>query len=74
MATLDGSALVQHCSQHDLGVVIKKFEDFCTGETNETYERFIFNQRNQGSDSFDQYVSTFRKLARTYNFCGQGFF
>ena len=26
--------------------VVKRFEEFCIGETNETYERFIFNRRN----------------------------
>ena len=29
-----------------LDAVITKFEDLCIRETNETYERYIFNSRN----------------------------
>ena len=50
--------------------VVKKFEEFCIGETNETYERFIFNRRNQEeNESVDQYVTALRKLPHTCNFC-----
>ena len=53
-----------------LNKVVKKFEEFCIGETNETYERFIFNRRNQEqNESVDQYVTALRKLAQTCNFC-----
>lgn len=53
-----------------LSKVIEKFEEFCIGETNETYERFIFNRRNQEeNESIDQYVTVIRKLAQTCNFC-----
>ena len=47
-----------------------KNEEFCIGETNETYERFIFNRRGQEeNESIDQYVTVLRKLAQTCNFC-----
>lgn len=37
--------------------IITKFEQFTIGETNETYERYIFNIRNQKQDeSIDAYV------------------
>ena len=53
-----------------LNKVVKKFEEFCICETNETYERFIFNRRNQEeNESVDQYVTALRKLAQTCNFC-----
>lgn len=49
-----------------LNNVVETFEEFCVGETNETYERFIFNRRNQeDSESIDQYVMVLRKLAQT---------
>ena len=49
--------------------VVKKFEEFCIGETNETYERFILNRRNQEqNESVDQYVTALRKLPQTCNF------
>lgn len=49
-----------------LNNVVETFEEFCVGETNETYERFIFNRRNQeDSESIDQYVTVLRKLAQT---------
>ena len=41
-----------------LNKVVEKFEEFCIGETNETYERFIFNRRDQEeNESIDQYVT-----------------
>lgn len=52
-----------------LNTAIKKFEDLCVGETNETYERFVFNRRDQENETVDQYVAELRKLARTCNFC-----
>ena len=53
-----------------LSKIIEKFEEFCVGETNGTYERFIFSRRNQeDNESIDQYVTVIRKLAQTCNFC-----
>ena len=52
-------------------VVVQKFcRELCLGETNETYERFIFNSREKSEEkSVDQYVTTLRKLAQTCNIC-----
>ena len=33
-----------------LATIIEKFDEFTIGEVNETYERYIFNGRNQGPD------------------------
>ena len=30
-----------------LNKLVKKLGEFCIGETNETYDRFIFNRRDQ---------------------------
>ena len=53
-----------------LEVVITKFQEFCLGETNETYERFVFNSRQKKeNETVDQYITTLRRLAQTCNFC-----
>ena len=53
-----------------LEVVITKFQDFCLGETNETYERFVFNGRQKKeNETVDQYITALRRLAQTCNFC-----
>ena len=42
----------------------------CLGETNETYERFLFNSRQKNeTESVDQYITALRTLAKTCNFC-----
>ena len=42
----------------DLPTMISKFDAYIIGETNETYERYKFNKRNQeGGEKFDSYVS-----------------
>ena len=50
--------------------IVEKFDEFAIGEVNETYERYIFNGRNQGQDeSIDEYVACLRSLAQTCGFC-----
>ena len=50
--------------------IIAKFDTFAVGETNETYERFIFNKRKQEEgESFELFYSSIRTLMRTCNFC-----
>ena len=46
------------------------FEEYFTGQTNETFERYLFNSRSQKEDeSIDHYVSALRALANSCNFC-----
>ncbi|GFR79749.1 30S ribosomal protein S7P [Elysia marginata] len=50
--------------------IIAKFENFIIGETNETYERYKFNQRNQLSEeTTDQFITALKTLSSTCNFC-----
>ena len=66
----DGMDFTPETDRRILSKVVGKFEEFCIGETNETYERFIFNCRDQEeNESIDQYVTVLRKLAQTCNFC-----
>ena len=70
MEIFDGMDFTPETDRQVLSKVIEKVEEFCIGETNETYERFIFNRRGQEeNESIDQYVTVLRKLAQTYNFC-----
>ena len=50
--------------------VIVKFDEYFTGDVNETYERFKFNQRNQeAGENFDAYLTALRNMTDTCNFC-----
>ena len=50
-------------------IIMKAFESYCIGETNETYERFVFNGRNQRQqESVEMYIAELRKLSRSCNF------
>ena len=51
--------------------IIEKFDDFAIGEINVTYERFIFNKRNQqDGETFESFLTAFRVLLRSCNYCG----
>jgi hypothetical protein len=50
-------------------MILTKFQSFCVGETNEIYETFLFNKRNQEKgENIDAYVAALRNLAKTCNF------
>ena len=71
MEIFDGMDFTPESDRQVLSKVVGTFEEFCIGETNETYERFIFNRRNQEeNESIDQYVTILQKFAQTCNFCG----
>ena len=53
-----------------VSVTIAKFGDYFTGDTNETYERFKFNQRSQADgETFDNYLTELKHMRKTCNFC-----
>ena len=50
--------------------VIKKFDHHFLGQTQEFFERFQFNRRNQETgESIDEYLSVLRNMAKTCGFC-----
>ena len=40
--------------------ILTKFDSFTVGEANECYERFIFNNRNQQTKIFEQFLTAIR--------------
>jgi len=56
--------------RNNMADVIKKFDQHFLGQTQEFFERFQFNRRNQESgESIDEYVSVLRNMAKTCGFC-----
>ena len=66
---VDGLNFANDEERKDIDVVLEKLEVFCVGETNEIYERYQFNKRDQESgESIDSYVASLRTLAKTCNY------
>jgi len=52
--------------QNKMADIIKKFDQQFLGQTQEFFERFQLNRRNQeSSESIDKYVSVLRNMAKT---------
>ncbi len=65
----DGLHFDREQDKTNITIVLRKFEAFCVGTTNETYERYLFNKRDQESgESIDAYVTALRSLARSCNY------
>ena len=57
-------------NRDDIKTIIKKFDDFIIGESNEIYERYLFNKRSQEStESIENYTTVLRTMAKSCNFC-----
>ena len=55
--------------KEDIDVVLQLPEEYCGGETNETYERYVFNKRDQQrGESFDIYSTSPRSSAKTNSY------
>lgn len=68
----DGFSFTNTERKNDIDTVIKKFDDFFVGETNEVYEAYVFNNRVQETaESIDTYIAALRQLAKTCNFENQ---
>ena len=56
--------------EYDIKLIIGKMDAIIVGEINETYERYVLNRREQGSqETIEEYATALRDLARTCNFC-----
>ena len=68
MNIFDGFDLTE-TKRKNLNDIKTAFEKYCIGETNETYERFIFNSRNQkDQENVEAYMAELRKLSRSCKF------
>ena len=53
----------------DIDIVITKFEEYCVGQRNETFERCNFKMRvQQEGETLDVYVTALKARAKTCNF------
>lgn len=51
--------------------IISAFDEFIIGESNETYERFLFNSRvQQEGEQFDLFCADLQRLIKSCNYCG----
>lgn len=65
----EGLEFATEDDKKDIDVVLQKLQRYCIGETNEIYERYRFNKRDQEpNESLDAYVTALRTLAKTCNF------
>ena len=68
LSVLDGLC-PNESDQKKLSIVLAKFEEFCVGTKNETFERYKFNSRNQeNGEPIELYVAELRKLAKSCNY------
>jgi len=66
---VDGLNFANDEERKDIDAVLEKLEVFCVGETNEIYERYQFNKRDQESgESIDLHAASLRTLAKTCNY------
>ena len=65
----EGFEFVNDDDKKDIDVVLQKLQRYCIGDTNEIYDRYRFNKRDQEpNESSDAYVTALRTLAKTCNF------
>ena len=65
----DGLAFDEEAHKKDIDIILQKLEEFCVGNKNEIYERYLFNKRDQAAgESIDTYVAPLRSLSKTCNY------
>lgn len=63
----DGFVFDNEDEKKDIDVVLRKFEDYYVGATNEIYERYKFNSRVQEEgESVNTVITALRRFAKTY--------
>ena len=54
----------------DIRTIIEKFDKYIIGETNQTYERYVFNKRDKKpEESVELYISALKDMLQSCNFC-----
>jgi hypothetical protein len=70
-AVLLGVRCISHmvADRKKIDKTVDAFETFCVGAVNVTYERYVFNRRQQESgERFDVFLDEVRRLGRTCQF------
>ena len=68
--SLEAYNTLELTAESTINEVLQAFEKFVLGECNETYERFIFNKRNQeAGERFELFYAHIQRLIKTCNFC-----
>ena len=66
----NGFSFVTTDENRTVDEILVKFDTFAIGKVNETYERFVFNKRDQKEgESFEAFHAAIRTLIKTCNFC-----
>ena len=68
MDVFDGFDFANDAEKEDITTIMDKFESFCVGKTNVTYERYLFHSCSQNDMTFDNFLTSIRKLAKTCNY------
>ena len=70
MRIFDGMKFAEGEDRNKMADILVKYDQHFLGQTQEFFERFQFNRRNQESgESIDEYVSILRNMAKTCGFC-----
>ena len=71
LSVYDGLKFQNDKDRKNIIKVLQVLEDFCIGQTNEIYERYTFNKREQEvNETIDSYVASLRSLVKTCRFRG----
>ncbi|XP_032241511.2 uncharacterized protein K02A2.6-like [Nematostella vectensis] len=65
----DGLPFANEEDKTNINRIMELMEAHCVGETNEIYERYLFNRRNQeNGESVESFIAALRSLAKTCNY------
>ena len=70
LKTYNGFQFESDSEHRTVDEIMQKFESFAVGEVNETYERYVFNKRNQNEgETFESFLSALRMLNKSCHYC-----
>ena len=70
MRIYNGMKLSEGKDHNKMADIIAKYDQHFLGQTQEFFERFQFNRRDQASgESVDEYLSVLRNISKTCGFC-----
>ena len=68
---LQSMVFTDETHRSDIDRVIKAFDEYCIGETNVTYERYVLNNRvHEANESLDSFLTEIRRLVKSCEYDG----